>query len=68
MTGAVRILLMTVQRPRLLSPVGQSVGGPTCRYQMCSSLRLMNISVFLADDSEIMRKAIAHLLKGDPEI
>jgi DNA-binding NarL/FixJ family response regulator len=28
----------------------------------------MTISMLLADDSEIMRKAIAHLLKGDPEI
>ncbi len=28
----------------------------------------MTISILLADDSEIMRKAIAHLLKGDPEI
>jgi DNA-binding NarL/FixJ family response regulator len=28
----------------------------------------MTISVLLAGDSEIMRKAIAHLLKGYPEI
>jgi chemotaxis response regulator CheB len=28
----------------------------------------MTIRVLLADDSEIMRKAIADLLKGDPEI
>jgi DNA-binding NarL/FixJ family response regulator len=28
----------------------------------------MKISVLLADDSEIMRNAIADLLKGDPEI
>jgi two-component system, NarL family, response regulator DevR len=28
----------------------------------------MKISVLLADDSQIMRKAIAHLLTGDPEI
>jgi two-component system response regulator DevR len=28
----------------------------------------MTISVLLADDSEIMRKAIANLLQGDPEI
>src|ERR1700676_4631783 len=26
------------------------------------------ISVLLADDIEVVRKAIAHLLKGDPEI
>ena len=26
------------------------------------------ISVLLTDDHEVMRKAIAHLLKGDPEI
>jgi chemotaxis response regulator CheB len=28
----------------------------------------MKISVLLADDSEIMRKVIADLIKGDPEI
>jgi len=28
----------------------------------------MKISVLLADDSEIVRKVIADLLKGDPEI
>jgi DNA-binding NarL/FixJ family response regulator len=28
----------------------------------------MTISVLLADDSELVRKAIMHLLEGDPEI
>ena len=60
---------MAVMRVTLQVPAGtHSVCWSFRPSDMVYNFHPMPISVLLADDSEIMRKVIADLLRGDPEI